>query len=40
MLFKDKFLSDEEDKELQSILIVHTESGRVIPGSNGLRELR
>ena len=40
MLFKDKFLSDEEYKELQSILIGHPESGRVIPGSNGLRKLR
>ncbi len=33
-------LTDEEYKELQSILLVHPESGSIIPGSNGLRKLR
>ena len=35
-----QYLSDEEYKELQSILIVHPEAGVIIQGSNGLRKIR
>ncbi len=34
------YLTGEEYKELQNILIVHPESGSIIPGSNGLRKIR
>ena len=35
-----QYLSDEEYKELQSILIVHPAAGDIIQGSNGLRKIR
>jgi len=35
-----QFLTDEEYKKLQNILIVHPEAGSIIPGSSGLRKIR
>jgi mRNA-degrading endonuclease RelE of RelBE toxin-antitoxin system len=35
-----KFLSDEEYRELQADLAVHPDSSPIIPGSGGLRKVR
>src|SRR5258708_16839979 len=34
------YLSDDEYVGLQSFLLVHTESGKVVPGSGGVRKIR
>jgi mRNA-degrading endonuclease RelE of RelBE toxin-antitoxin system len=34
------FLNDEEYKELQTHLVMHPDSGVLIPGSGGLRKVR
>lgn len=36
----DRYLDDDEYRELQSHLIKHPESGKVVPGSGGVRKLR
>lgn len=35
-----KYLSDEEYQELQTLLIEEPEAGKVVPGSGGVRKLR
>lgn len=35
-----EFLTDEEYRELQKLLLEQPESGKVIPGSGGVRKLR
>ena len=36
----DRYLDDDEYRELQGHLIKHPESGKVVPGSGGVRKLR
>jgi hypothetical protein len=36
----DDYLSDNEMRELQAVLIANPEAGDVIPGSGGVRKLR
>jgi hypothetical protein len=35
-----KYLTDDETQELQTLLIQRPESGNVVPGSGGVRKLR
>ena len=35
-----EYLTDEEYRELQALLIAEPEAGKVIPGSDGVRKLR
>ena len=35
-----KYLTDDENQELQTLLIQRPESGNVVPGSGGVRKLR
>ena len=36
----DRYLDDDEYRELQSHLVKHPESGKVVPGSGGVRKIR
>ncbi len=36
----DRYLDDNEYRELQNHLIKHPESGKVVPGSGGVRKIR
>ena len=35
-----QYLTDEEYREFQNILLMHPEAGKIISGSNGLRKIR
>ena len=35
-----QYLTDEEYREFQNILLIHPEAGKIISGSNGLRKIR
>lgn len=36
----DRYLDDDEYRELQAYLNVHPEAGKVVPGSGGVRKVR
>ena len=36
----DRYLDDDEYQELQAYLSEHPESGKIVPGSGGIRKLR
>jgi mRNA-degrading endonuclease RelE of RelBE toxin-antitoxin system len=36
----DRYLDDDEYRELQAYLNAHPESGKVVPGSGGVRKVR
>ncbi len=36
----DRYLDDDEYRELQTYLNKHPESGKIVPGSGGVRKLR